>query len=346
MRAARLAAALGLLLLGASAAAEEGVERFFAGCPARSRWSAHRDDSALDVHALAYTTSNLLQLELVRLADWVLDLPVPAVEVRPIDRTLNGIRIGYNRAAGNLPMRRVGEFVDALQLRELSLGDLNSTYVVATGGDVNPGSGTIVRLNKLVDWTQHVVGDVNRLLGWSTGSREGYLRWPALTRSVDAGQRGVIRVFHRASVVLAKSAEATLSGLERGAERLVNVRRAPPHAGTTVFLRVPLRVYRAHELWILEHARRMYVGTPEELAGLTHAAVFHARGARTPRRQPWWTLGRFGHTPPDPVIVMTGQAVFAGAPAGLRPYVVPAAWVLAPRIAAPAESDQVSPFSP
>src|SRR3989338_1023565 len=133
------------------------VRRFFADCPHHPRRQVHREQSLWDAHAVLYTTANLLELEVFRLADWLIDLPLPGPPLRPFEWSINRIRNGYHRLPPSRPVARAGELVDALQLRELSLGDATAGYSLTGGGQVNPGGGTLLRVNKLIDWTQHVV---------------------------------------------------------------------------------------------------------------------------------------------------------------------------------------------
>jgi len=299
---------------------QASVDHFFSRCSHQPRVVIHQQDSPFDLHAIVYTTSNLMELEIIRLVDWVVDLPLPDSDLRPIERSLNAIRVAYNRHATNLPMQRFGQLVDAFQLRELSLGDVTSTYTAASGGEVSPGSGTLVRVNKLIDWTQHVVGDLNRGAGWWVRRPTGLVAWQMPGRAVDATQKGLIKTFHGISVVLFRALDRGLLGIEGGVETVVNLPQPVMHTKTTVFLRMPAGVYHAHELWILDHQRWIYAGTPEELSHLTHAELFHHRG-----RREWWNLERF-KPEPQTVILVTDRRTMESAPARLRDYVVPAAW--------------------
>lgn len=334
----RLAVAVvGLLLVGSgcahprrlpssSAADLSGEERFFDACASSRRIRIHREKTPYDLHAVLYTTANLMELEVIRLADWVIDLPLPGAELRPVDHLIKGIRAGYHRLGHSRPVVRVGEFVDALQLRELSLGDATLTYSVATGGTVNPGSGTVVRVHKLIDWVQRVVGDLNWLVGWPAGRRKGLIRWSLPGRIVDDAQEGVTLIVHVAYVTLAKTLDHSVGGVEQGLEHVVNVPRPSGHQETTVFLRLPSDRYRATDLWVHRHRRRVYVGTAEEATQLSHADLFHRRRRRGPAPR-WWDVERLRPIPSE-VVVVTDTRAFADAPTDLRPYVVPAAWVL------------------
>lgn len=311
-------------------------ERFFAGCASSPRLRVHREANLLDLHSVLYTAANLMELEVIRLADWLIDLPLPGAEARPLDRAVKGVRAGYHRLGKRWPFQRFGELIDACQLRELSLGDAAGAYTVATGGTVSPGSGTVVRVNKLLDWTQRLVGDANALGGRLVGRPRGLIWWRLPGRLIDSVQIVVTKTFHVLNVTVARCLDGGVSGVETATEFAVNAARPAAHRDTTVFLRMPTGVYRAHELWVLSHTRRMYVGTAEELARLSHAEVFHLgslrrsstrrQGQRRPPR--WWDVERFD-VEPNTVVLVTDQRTFSSAPQALRAYVVPAAWVLA-----------------
>lgn len=314
-------------------AQESGEQRFFADCPNAPRIRVHDRANVWDLHNVAYTAANLLELEVLRLADWLIDVPLPGQEHRVLDRTVKGVRVTYNRLGDARPVQRFGELVNALQIPELSLGDTAVTYTAATGGAVRPGSGTLVRVNKLVDWTQHVMGDVDAAAGWPVARAQGLLRWRLPGRLVDDLQEVINGIFHGLSVTVAKILDHSITATEVTVETALNVPRPHPHRQQTVFARLPLAVYRAHEVWVRESHGRVYVGTTEELRRVTHADIFHA-----PRRRRWFLqvhrsaprwgfIDRFAPLP-DPVVVVTDQRTFASAPEAWKPYVVSAAWIL------------------
>jgi len=299
------------------------AQQFFAGCPRRPRLRVHRDTNLLDPHALFYTASGIMELEFIRMADWFVDAIVPGSrEVRPFERTANGVRIGYQHLGHSRPVERFAELVDALQIRELSLGDVTATHNVvggSTGGSL--GSGTLVRVNKLVNWMQHVTGDLNEGIGILIRRPRGLVTWQGPTWAVDRVQTGVSMVFHGAGVLVARGIDRGLTGMEGGTEAVVNIGRAVPHEQTTVFLRMPVDVYRADALWAPRHRGRVYVGTAQELAGLSHAAIFHGRGRLRGVR--WWDLSRL-KPEPSHVIIITDESTMARAPDSWRAYVIPA----------------------
>jgi len=307
-----------------AAEAMEPVDAFFSDCPQGGSRTLHDESNAWDLHHLAYTPLGILEVEFVRLADWAIDTPLPGPPLRPVERLLHGIRASYHRLPPWYPIRRAGELMNALHLAELSLGDAAATYSVTTGGVSGPGSGMVVRLNQLVDWTQRVMGDVNRALGWPAGLRRGLIWWSVPERAVDRAQWLLAKGFSRASVFVARTLDRGVTALELAAEGVVNLGHRRPHPQQTVFLRLPMEVYRLHELWVLEHLPRLIIDTPEVFARATHAALAHRR--RRISLGEWSAADRFREG--TDVIVMTTVRVIARAPSSLRSYVVPAAWAL------------------
>lgn len=309
--------------------------RFFADCRRQRRLRAHHDDRLLDAHGLLYSALNVAEIELIRLADWAVDLPIPGREIRPLERSVRLIRGGYHRLGSRLParlqggQRRVSELADALQIPELSLGDVAATQTAADGGDLSIGSGTLLRINRLIDWTQHVVGDLNRLAGPPVRRADGLIRWRMPGLTVDAAQDALAKGFHHLGVSLARLLDRGIRGAEDGAEMVVNLGRPTPHQQTTVFLRLPREVWQAHASWADRRRRHLYVGTSEELRTLTHAALCHPtpRQRRAARARPWGSPDRL-QPMPDMLVVVMQERTMAKAPAALRRYVVPAAWVL------------------
>lgn len=317
---------LGLFLYMAGAWADTpGEERFFADCPQRGPIQLHDERNPWDVHTVLYTTLGVSEVEVVRVADALIDLPLPGAPVHPFRRAIDAIRSGYHRLPDWTVRHRVGEFVDAWQLPELSLGDASATYSVMTGGEAGPGSGMIMRVHKLVDWMQHVTGDINRVSGRVVGRRHGLIGWSLPGRAVDGLQWLWLEAFHHGSLLVARSVENSLNGVEMVGEGVLNVWHRRPHRESTVFLRMPVAVYRAHELWILEHRPALIIGPRRLFAQATHASLAH----RPPRARlaDWSPLGP-SPDESEPVIVMTTTPVSLRAPASLKPYVVPAAWVL------------------
>lgn len=316
-------------LIPARAVAQSpGEERFFAGCPRRDPVRLHHEESPWDLHGLWYTAIGVGEVEVLRMADWIIDLPLPGAPLHPCQRATKALRAGFNRLPRWRLRERVGELVDALQIPELSFADASATYSFSTGGTGGPGSGMVIRVHKLIDWTQHVTGDVNGLAGSLVGRRRGLVTWAVPARAVDGLQWLLLKTFNRAGVVLARTIDGSLTLVESAGDGVLNLGYRRPHERNTVLLRLPMRVYRAHELWLLERHAQMVVGLPEMFARATHAALAHHRRGRGLEE-----LAETDRLRSDDavVVVMTSERVIARAPTSLRAYIVPAAWVLNPR---------------
>ncbi len=327
--------ALGMIAIGIASplAAEEPEERFFSQCPQREARTLHDDRNPWDPHAVLYTITGLTELEVVRIVDWTTDLAIPGRPVRPLWRTIRGIRNGYGRLPQWTIRRRAGEFVDALQVPEISLGDASTAYTAATGGGAKPTSGTVVRVDKLIDWTQRVTGDMNWLAGRVFWRRGGLVTWSWPARGGDGAQWVLLKTFNGISVLVAKTLDMGMTGVEITGQSLVNVGHRAPHARTTAFLIVPKSVYEAYEPWFRSQRRRMVLGDAALFRGATHAQLAHRP---VPAQPPVWEqltqLGGQrvpGEVEGEPVvIVMTHVNVLKRAPKPVHAYVVPANWVL------------------
>lgn len=317
---------LAWFLLAPSVFAEtEGERRFFHDCPHRPATHVHDDRNPWDPHSLVYTTLSVSELEVLRVADWLIDLPMPGEPLHPLQRATRSIRAGFHRLPRWTVIRRTGELVDAFQLPELSLGDASAARSAATGGSAGPGSGMILRINKLVDWMQHVVGDVNGLTGRLIGRPRGLITWALPGRMVDGGQWALQKTFNAIGIVVERTIDGGLSGSERLGDGVLNLGWERPHQQQTVFLRMSARAFRVHELWLLEHRSDLVIGSAATVASATHAMLAHRKAAVTPAE--WPALERF-LSAEEPIIVMTTRRVIARAPDPLKAYVVPAAWVL------------------
>ncbi len=273
------------------------------------------------------TVFGLAQVQVIRTLDWLVDAPVPGPGRHFFEHSADAAQRSYYRLPRWWLIRRTGELMAALQLRELTWGDASAAFSAITDASAGPGSGTVVRVNNLIDWTQRVVGDGNRLLGAPAHRSRGLVNWRLPIRAVDGLQWGLLKTFNQVSVIVARTLDETLTGLERAGELAWNAGWSRPHRETAVFVRLPMRAYRAHEVWILEHRRRLTIGTAAQFAATTHAALQHQR--KHPVLMDWADLeGAYAQL--TEVVLLAPPALMARAPATLQAYVVPAAWVLDP----------------
>jgi hypothetical protein len=295
--------------------------RFFSGCPQRDARSIHQEENPWDLHSILYSTAGLLEIEVLRIADWMVDLAVPGRPIRPFQKTVRVFRAGYHRLPDWTLRHRTGELFDALQIPELSLGDASAAYTVYTGGVARPTSGTVVRVEQLIDWTQRVTGDANWLAGRLIGMQGRLIAWSGPRMAVDGMQWVLLKTFNTVTILLARMVDAGATGLEAAASTAVNLGHRRPHARTTVFLILPRPVFESHERWVRRMRHRLVAGDAASFRASTHAQLAHRRrGSAQPPPAP----GEDAST----VVVMTDVKALAGGPRELYAYVVPATWVL------------------
>lgn len=322
------------------------LERFFAECPTGTYYRLHQENEAWDLHDIFYQTTALGEIEVLRIADWIIDLPILGRPVQPFVRTFRIIRSEYNKMPQWIVTRRLGEFVDAWQIPELSIGGASATYSAATGGTTGLGGGVIIRVNKLIDWTQHITGDINQLLGWivksplrifknkSTALADDSTNRPKYSNHlipgsllgdiVDGTQWMLIKTFNGLTIFTARTVEELIGVVEKAGEVIINYGYHPPHRDTTVFLRLPESVFSAHKHWFLKKRRKIIASTSNMISASTHAQL-------TRRNNQGDVIG-WDDVPylleDQDLIVMMPSSVFSSAPESLEAYVVPASWVL------------------
>ncbi len=316
---------LAMLVVASSAHAEtEGEKRFFAKCPHRRTVQLHHEGAPFDPHTLLYTIVGVSEVEILRAADWFIDLWLPVPPVRPFYRATQTIRAEYDGLPPWRARQRLGELIDAFQLPELSFGDVTTTHSVALSNAKGPGSGMVVRVYKSIDWMQHVAGDVNQFAGQAVRRRRGLVYWSLPGQMIDGTQWFLLKAYNHCSILISRSIDGGLTAVEAGTGRLINLGCRKPHEEQTVFLRLTPEEYWTHEPWLLEHRNRVVVGDVESFRRSTHAALAHRRrSTRRSKRSPADELRGVLD-----IVVMTDTVAISRAPEALRTYVVPAAWVL------------------
>jgi len=315
------------LLPAAAVADDTDTARFFADCPAAP---AETVQAPLTTgQRMAYSLIGLGQVEVVRAADWSVDLLWPGRERRPFYSLVALTRSGYAKLPRNRLHTRMGEVADALQLPELSFGDVASTVSPAGPGPVGVGTGTLDRGHRLIDAAQHLVGDVNWLVGAPVGRRQGLitLRWPG--QVIDGLQSGLTLSLNLLSGLAGQVLDTVILTTEGVVKAPWTMWRRPACQERTVFVQLPRELYAQHQRFWHRHRRGVFVGTAEELRTLTHAELFHPRRGR---RYGGRTRAELDRVPSSEatVVVVTDDRLARRLHDALRPYVVPAEWVLEP----------------
>lgn len=225
-----------------------------------------------DLHNIAVSAMALTELEFVRLGDGFVSL-VARNKKSPISNSLDSLEYAYSRLPRIEPVRRFGQFWDALQLRQLSLSDARLIGSVLAG-DMMGGITPImqVRAYKLVVWVEDVIYDLDsailypvnwgvstiverpfqvRLLGYAADGL-GYLRWKA-SAGLKIVSREIVRVSREA-----------INVLEKPQDGLVRRKRRKQNAHIHIFSKMPLSVFMEHRRFFQKKKNALSVGTIED----------------------------------------------------------------------------------
>lgn len=224
-----------------------------------------------DLHNVAVSTMAMTELEFVRLGDSFVSL-FAKNKKNPISKSLDSLEYSYSRLPRVNPVRRFGQFWDALQLRQISLSDARLLGSVLA----NDGMGGItplmqVRAYKLVVFVEDIIYDLDRVLmspiNWGTSSLSrkpvqvkslgyvadglGLLRW-----QVSAGLKLVNREVVRVS-------SKFISLLEKPHDSMVRRKRKKQNALIPIYSKMPLSVFQDNRRHLKSKKNTVIAGTLE-----------------------------------------------------------------------------------
>lgn len=281
-----------------------------------------------DLHNVAVSAMAFTELEFVRLGDGLLDLAARNKK-SPISKSLDSLEYSYSRLPRIEPVRRFGQFWDALQLRQLSLSDARLVGSVLVGdsmGGVTPLMQ--VRVYKLVVLVEDILYDVDRTvmspLNWGASalSREpirlksigfaadglGFLRWEMAT-----GLKWVSREVVRASSKI-------VTGLEKPHDAMIRRKRKKQNERILIYAKMPLSVFLENQSYFTGKKKKTSVGTLEN---------WHERYAQDPQRLPdhieqetFHIEALPVHDPSREIILATEYRTWEKTPRELKKYVI------------------------
>lgn len=270
-----------LILFASSAFAltpvEDSAEDLFWAAP----MTVHDYKRATDLHNVAVSAMAFTELEFVRLGDGLVGL-IARNKKSPIARSLDSLEYAYSRLPRIEPVRRFGQFWDALQLRQLSLSDARLVTSILFGdavGGITPMMQ--VRVYKLVVFVEDVVYDLDKALLYPLNRLAtavvdrpvhmkllsfvadglGFLRC-RLSAGLKILSREIVRAGSEAVFVLEKPQDAH-----------IRRQRKKQNAEVKIYSKMPLSVFLEHEKFFRKKKNATVAGTVEDWRERIYPAV-------------------------------------------------------------------------
>lgn len=281
-----------------------------------------------DLHNIAASAFAFTELEFVRLGDGIIGL-VARNNKSPISKSLDSLEYAYSRLPRVQPVRRFGQFWDALQLRQISLSDarLANSFI---GGDSLGGVTPLmqVRVYMLVVLLEDILYDMDNALmspvNWGASSLRkkpvrvkslgyvadgvGYFRWQ-ISAGLKRINREVIRVSSKAITMIEKSQDA-----------MTRRKRKKQNQHVQIYSKMPLSVFMAN---------RDYFKNKKHTAMVSTVQDWRDRIYRSPLalpdniRQENFSMERLSTLDPSQeVIIATPYALWEKTPRALKKYVI------------------------
>jgi len=234
--------------------------------------TVHDYKKKTDLHSISVSAMAISELEFVRLGDGLIDL-VSRNKKSPISRSLDTLEYAYSRLPRIEPVRRFGQFFDALQLRQLSLSDARLVGSILMGdsfGGITPVMQ--VRVYKLFVCVEDVIYDLDRAVmspfNWGISSlREkptniksigyaadslGFLRWH-LSSALKYINKKVVRL-----------GSETVMSIEKTHDALIRRKQKKQRGHLIIYSRMPLSVFQKNRSYFTGKKKTVSAGTLAE----------------------------------------------------------------------------------
>lgn len=233
--------------------------------------TVHDFKKKTDLHSIAVSAMAITELQFVRLGDGLIGM-TSRNKKSPISRSLDSLEYAYSRLPRIEPVRRFGQFFNALQLRQISLSDARILGSVLTGGIGGVTPIMQVRVYNVVVWLEDIVYDLDGAImspvNWGLSSlREkptrvkslgyiadslGYLRW-----EIAGGVKYINRKIARLS------SDAVL-GIEKIQDATIRRKKRKQEGHLQVYAKMPLSVFQENAHYFKGKKSRVTVGTLAE----------------------------------------------------------------------------------
>ncbi len=224
-----------------------------------------------DFHSVAISAMALTELQFVRLGDGLINMTAKNKK-SPISKSLDSLEYAYSRLPRIEPVRRFGQFFNALQLRQISLSDARVLGSVLMGGIGGVTPIMQVRVYNVVVWLEDVVYDLDSAVmapvNWSVSSlREkptrikslgyaadglGYLRWEIA---------GAVKYLNRK---IARLSSDAMLGVEKIQDAVIRSQRRKKDGDLQVYAKMPLSVFQKYRPYFTGKKANVSAGTLPE----------------------------------------------------------------------------------
>ncbi len=124
-------------------------------------YTPHNVDSAYDPHYLLADVASIFDYRATRMPDDILDLLIPGAPIRPINRGFDLAEDAYYAIPENVFTNRFAQLLGALRIKQFNVTD--GVSMIVFGNFFTEEN--FLRANLVIDWSQDVLGDINKLAG-------------------------------------------------------------------------------------------------------------------------------------------------------------------------------------
>lgn len=234
--------------------------------------SVHDFDNPYDLHNLSTSLLGIMEVEVLRVGDYLIDLPRRGPDIRFFDQAADRVQEAYRLIPQVKPVSRFGQLVDALQIRQLNLSDLRMVPAVVTPGSLRPSPNMQTRLFKLLQFLQDVLNDLDHLImvpANYAASRVSHRHVRVKTIGFAADGVGEIRkgTFIVLRTVSKRMVETASDGIDWVEKEIGKIKwhGTNKKAETWItYFKMPASFYENEREFFDRHAPEIYVGSLEE----------------------------------------------------------------------------------
>ncbi|MDO8136516.1 MAG: alkaline phosphatase family protein [Candidatus Brocadiales bacterium] len=129
--------------------------------PEELGFNLHDIDNPYDIHFIAADIATLFDQQAFRITDDILDLFIPGASVRPFRTAIDKGTDLFHSMPDNIFEKRFAQLMAALRIKQFDVVD--GVSMIAFGNFFTESN--FLRANLVIDWTQDIMGDFNKLLG-------------------------------------------------------------------------------------------------------------------------------------------------------------------------------------